>query len=709
MCCDKAHLQETGECQQLERTRSGVEGPNTYTACESDPEAGKWVESGKWDTDPPICMVGPYARENQLAYFTTPYDVKESKELHPTKFKWKVPGDVLKATGAEEATCVMRVRYNVTPGDFDGWKTNSLYNGEHAKVASYPTSDFIGFSNFDLSTRYSLKLSVDTSQLGRTFEDRSHTFRIRRKPSSGKCHGATIHNLNVKGRRGDAVQVFPSVPYDFSPSELVVYDEDCVHIQWTGSDANPPDNAGNGRAMTDRTNLVELEDADRNVPARHGYIEAASGFSSSPHYWSIFADETTVRRMAYLDQELDCTSPGGCVASLSCVDTDADEQSTSNCRVLNAAPAYFDGGLVRLTRPGRFAFMSTRNHAFGSRPQKGLIIVQGWLLAWIIAFSAGGLMLLIVIILFTRWWLTFASEGGPPDGIFSRGFLYGTNACFTFVEDSLIFRFPYTIALLISCCILWAIGYWQAHDDDDPAPFYPYAKGHGRCLDILCNLIFLPVLRNLSSWLRTTPMGRVLPVDDNLYFHKLIGVLILFSFSGHITFHYIDFVWHSTSGSGKSLLEQVLMTWNGISGHLILLCMVLMMATGLERFRRRRWGIPFTKFSFSGHSLFVRIHKLWFLVLILLWSHSKAFWQYSIFAVVLLVIDKLIGRLRGLKQVEMVAARMPARDVLHITMRPTDGRRFKFQSGQYLFLQVLVLACWAERPCALPSFHAIHG
>lgn len=29
---------------------------------------------------------------------------------------------------------------------------------------------------------------------------------------------------------------------------------------------------------------------------------------------------------------------------------------------------------------------------------------------------------------------------------------------------------------------------------------------------------------------------------------------------------------------------------------------------------------------------------------------------------------------------------MPAKDVLHITMRPTNGRRFKFQSGQYLFL-----------------------
>jgi len=140
------------------------------------------------------------------------------------------------------------------------------------------------------------------------------------------------------------------------------------------------------------------------------------------------------------------------------------------------------------------------------------------------------------------------------------------------------------------------------------------------------------------------------------------------------------------SGSGASLLTQTLLNWTGISGHLITLCMTLMMLTGLERFRRMRWGTPGFNFKFSGHSLFVRMHKLWLLVLILLWSHSKAFWQYSLFPVCLLITDKLIGRLRGRDEVEMIAAQMPARDVLHITMRPTNGRRFRFQAGQYLFL-----------------------
>ena len=703
-CCDKVHLQDTGKCRQLNRTAFGDRGPNNFAACEADHQKGTWVESGKWGIDPPLCKVAPYTRDNQLTNTVSPYGVYESQELHPTHFVWKVPGDVLDKMGAEEATCVMRIRYNVSSGDYDNWKTTSLFNGDNAKLPTNPTADFIGFSHdSDVSTDFSLKLSVDSSKVGHTFEDRSHTFLIRRKPSSGECKGASIHNLNVKGRRGDAVQVYPSVPYDFSPSELAVWEGDCVHFQWTGSDANPLENTGNGRNMTDRTNLVEVVQADSNVPARHGFAEITSGSDTHTRYTSMFADEATVRRMAYLNQELDCVSADNCVPSLACDNSDFVDHSIANCMVLNAAPAYFDGGLIRLDRPGVYAFISTRNNAFGVQTQKGLLIVQAWKLSFIIGGSIGGFVLIVLIVLLLRWWIGANAEAGKAQGPLSQGFLYGTNACFDLLENSVLFRHPYTIALLIACCALWAVGYWQALDDGDPAPFYPYAKGHGRCLDILCNLIFLPVLRNLSSWLRTTPMGRVLPVDDNLYFHKLIGLLVAFSFTGHITFHYIDFIWHSTTGSGKTLISQLFMNWTGISGHLILLCMTLMMLTGIEKFRRQRWGIPLTKFKFSGHSLFVRIHKLWAVLLVLLWSHSTAFWQYSLFAVVLLVIDKLIGRLRGRKQVEMVAAHMPARDVLHITMRPTNGRRFKFQAGQYLFLHCPAVSKTEWHPFTISS------
>ncbi len=40
------------------------------------------------------------------------------------------------------------------------------------------------------------------------------------------------------------LQVYPAVEYDYTPTYLRATEGDYVHIQWTGSDANPPGNDG---------------------------------------------------------------------------------------------------------------------------------------------------------------------------------------------------------------------------------------------------------------------------------------------------------------------------------------------------------------------------------------------------------------------------------------------------------------------------------
>ena len=62
-----------------------------------------------------------------------------------------------------------------------------------------------------------------------TTSSRSHTFAVRQRPSDLK--NVKIWNLNVRGKRGNIVQVYPGVEYDFVPNSMRVKDGDLVHFQ----------------------------------------------------------------------------------------------------------------------------------------------------------------------------------------------------------------------------------------------------------------------------------------------------------------------------------------------------------------------------------------------------------------------------------------------------------------------------------------------
>jgi len=127
------------------------------------------------------------------------------------------------------APCVLRIRYNISSGDYRGGVENlgqsyaqggfvdSTFNGRDLSPVTQDPYVEYGKPYGSNDQPWHLVLAIDTSQFARTFQDRSHMFYITHQPIG---HIGPIYNLGVRGKRGNIVQTYPAVEYDFTPNDM---------------------------------------------------------------------------------------------------------------------------------------------------------------------------------------------------------------------------------------------------------------------------------------------------------------------------------------------------------------------------------------------------------------------------------------------------------------------------------------------------------
>ncbi|CAL1539912.1 unnamed protein product [Lymnaea stagnalis] len=315
--------------------------------------------------DAPYCEEAPWSRSNHLG---------NGRNGVPLNYTWTIPF----FPSGKSKRCAFRFRYNISTDDYNPYKTDYMQNDDFPAQSPIKQNPYV----YVMNKQSPLRLAINTAQYGRVFQDRSHRFDLRARPPG--IDDGRIYNLNVRGKRGNIVQTFPAVEYDFSPNTLEVKQNDLVHIQWTGSNTHNNNNpagdgqagdAGEGRGGTDRSNFVELSDRSANFPTPH---EKISFVNDVEVVWNYFDKKNLTPR----DLAINLASAGyyRCADNKTCPEASNAEYLVSTKtkinNLLDNAPASYEGVLLKCLKRGVYNYMCTRNNSFSNRSQKGAIVVK---------------------------------------------------------------------------------------------------------------------------------------------------------------------------------------------------------------------------------------------------------------------------------------------------------------------------------------------
>lgn len=381
---------------------------STKDQCEKDGVDGIWYETKPLNTREMECKEAEWSQVNNHGNVDG-----SAKGGQMASYEWTIPTIAeFKAAGcyiyndAEKnreiagqfpkfARIVVRNRYNISTTDYDPYRTDANYNnnpkeGIISPIQQNPTVD----TGAHLQ---GLRLAINTAQTGRTFQDRSHVLTVMEQPTgnnptlAAQRTAGNLLNVNVRGKRGNIVQTYPAVEYDFEPNDFAMTVGQCVHFQWTGSNTHNNGNpagdgqagdAGEGTGGTDRSNIAELLSLRSSYPLPYDKFKSTF-LDNSDCKWPL--ERTTV---SPTDAKIILASGGyysgekpanGQAAGHNIMNANnQDNNNRDNLDpLLNNAAASFRQGLICCPKtPGTYNLVSTRNNNFTNRSQKMHIVVK---------------------------------------------------------------------------------------------------------------------------------------------------------------------------------------------------------------------------------------------------------------------------------------------------------------------------------------------
>ncbi|KAL8713374.1 MAG: hypothetical protein Q9220_002573 [cf. Caloplaca sp. 1 TL-2023] len=251
---------------------------------------------------------------------------------------------------------------------------------------------------------------------------------------------------------------------------------------------------------------------------------------------------------------------------------------------------------------------------------------------------------------------------------------------------------------------LFAFGWWKQASDERLAGLNTLtfsvwiSRGAGLALSVDGAIIVLPMCKNVLRWIR--PKVRILPLDQAQWFHRQIAYSLLFWTIFHVCAHYVNFFNVERSQIRKETAVQIHYTEvGGITGHVMLFCMLLMFTTAHAKIRQQSYEtfwythhlfIPFLLALYThATGCFVRDqpHPHSPFAGSPFWNHCIGYegWRWELIGGGVYLIERIYREIQSRRPAKIEKVIRHPYDAMEIQFAKPS---MKYKAGQWLFINI---------------------
>ncbi|KAF2401869.1 hypothetical protein EJ06DRAFT_537140 [Trichodelitschia bisporula] len=266
---------------------------------------------------------------------------------------------------------------------------------------------------------------------------------------------------------------------------------------------------------------------------------------------------------------------------------------------------------------------------------------------------------------------------------------------------------------------LFILGWWKQAADQRLAGLNTlkfsvwFSRGAGLILSVDTMLILLPMCRTLLRLIR--PKLPWLHLDESQWFHRQVAYSLLFWTIVHTTSHYVNFFNVERAQVRPEAAVEIHYTQaGGITGHVMLLCMLFMYTTAHDKIRKQSFEtfwythhlfVPFFLALYThATGCFVRDTKEPFSPFAgkQFWEHCIGYegWRWELVAGALYLCERIYREIRSRRETQIVKVIKHPYETMEIQFRKPS---MTYRPGQWLFLNCPTVSRQQWHPFTITS------